>query len=61
MDDFLSGLMMVGAIVLGLFILRLSGYLQGAIARTNTSAPIASAYSDKFRPSFERSVKAGSI
>jgi hypothetical protein len=62
MDDFLSGLMMVGAIVLGaLHPLRLSGYVQGNIAQTNTSAPLANAYSDKFRPSFERSVKAGWI
>ena len=61
MDDFLSGLMMVGAIVLGLFILAAIWVLQGANARTNTSAPLASAYSDKFRPSFERSVKAGWI
>ena len=40
MDDFLSGLMMVGAIVQGSSSLRLSGYFQGANARINTSAQV---------------------
>ena len=60
MDDFLSGFDDGRCHrARGSSSLRLSGYLQGAIARTNTSAPLASAYSDKFGPSFERSVKAG--